>query len=814
MAGASEWLEEGIASIPTRSEATFTQLWDDERLEYQNGSRGGDSVDRANARLASSTLERHLQLLIVLPDDLHQRPPLLFGGALISQWWDRKALELPSGNVLYFGTTVGIREHLSRVRVGWLQLSDVFPQSRASSSEATPRRLKGGVSYDDSALPEVVCAYSPSEPSALLEAYRPTWIAIDCGNQRDIRWLPQLLAEARARRIPVIAWSHNPLSEVPRHFEATSHGQVIRWPFDFPVEFGPTIEPIVVEVADDDLLQLLQGAYRSLAKASAASTGERLVSDALNITWRIQRQLEQLTVPFDLFESETSNHWGMQSTRRLIGGAQRFTSELGASHQSVALSLSEALSLHEQIVDGFSASNPPLWDALSRLCVEDDTTDGNRQIVFSSRARKQMFSLALLSRYNISEDDLSELGISLTSLTEMKTTFPARSPDPVFTSDSALLASLPSTSLSASMLPLMSFKTLDVLLLPFQTSALSKWIAGLRTSLSASPTAARAVIEARSGSMPSGTNPPDKAPLTLGHGRRIALGTGQIVKAKDSRPLVPSLNVVSELSWYMDISEEDEAGVGGTPGLQVDEEQVWVSEAIEIHVTDGWRGFFAPEDRLNVVVESGTQRRTEERFVRSLREGDRVLVIHGQKRQSLYELVISRVHNHPAMEIHLALIGKWQEELAQSFRARRRTGWTYQDVLTKIRKQGSQISSTQTIRLWVLGQVLAPEDPKDLLRLARTMDMRFVEQYHSRINVAAQRIRGLHIGLSIRLNRWLKAQVTNISEEDFEVFDDELGLSFQDFRDSLGIHTVESVLAVSGLFLRDSLGSFHREQTT
>ena len=813
MVRASEWLKNGIASIPTRSEATFTQLWDDERLEYQNGSKGGDSVDRANARLASSTLERRLQLLIVLPDDLHQRPPLLFGGALISQWWDRRALGLPAGKVLYFGTTVGIREHLSRVRVGWLQLSDVFPQSRASPSEANPRRLKGVVSYDGTALPEVVCAYSPSDPSGLLEAYRPTWIAIDCGNQRDIRWLPQLLAQARARSIPVIAWSHNPLSEVPRHFEANSRGQVIRWPFDFPVEFGPAVEPIVVEVIDDDLLQYLRDAYRRLAKASAASTGERLVSDALSITWRIQRQLEQLTVPFDLFESETSNHWGMQSTQRLIGGAQRFISELGASHQSVAESLSEALSLHEQIVDGFSASNPPLWDALSRLCLEDGAIDGNRQIVFSSRARKQMFSLALLSRYNISEDDLSELGIRLTSLTEMKTTFSARSPDAVLTSDSALLASLPSTSLNASMLPLMSYKTLDVLVLPFQTSALSKWVADLRTSLSASPTAARAVIEARSGSMPAGANPPDEAPLPLGDGRRIALGTGQIVKAKDSGPLVPTLDVVSELSWYMDSSEEDEAAAGGSPGLQV-EEQVWVSEAIEIHVADGWRGFFAPEDKLNVVVQSGTRRRTEERFVRSLREGDRILVIHGQKRQSLYELVISRVHNHPAMEIHLALIGQWQEELAESFRARRRTGWTYQDVLTKIRDQGSHISSTQTIRLWVLGQVLAPDDPKDLLRLARTMDMRFVEQYHSRINVAAQRIRGLHIGLSLRLNRWLKAQVTNISEEDFEVFDDELGLSFQDFRDSLGIHTVESILAASGLFLRDSLGSFQREQTT
>ena len=423
----------GVASIPTRSEATFTQLWDDERLEYQNGSKGGDGVDRANARLASSTLERVLQLLIVLPDGLHRRPPLLFGGALISQWWDRRARGLPAGNVLYVGTTVGIREHTSRVRVGWLQLSDVFPQSKASAG-ASPRRVRSVASSDGSALPEVVCAYSPSDPSALLEAYRPNWIAIDCGSQRDIRWLPQLLGQARAWRIPVIAWSQNPLSEVTRYFEDASHGQVIRWPFDFPEDSGPTIEPIVVEVTDERLMQPLRDAYRSLAKASAANTSGRLVADALRISWRIQRQLEQMTVPFDLFESETGHYWGMQSTRRLVAGAQRFISEIETYHESVAVNLSEALSLHEQVMDGFSASHPPLWDALSRLCLEDGTTDGQRRVVFSSRARKQMFALALLSRYNISEDDLSELGISLTSLTEMNTKSFARSPDAEWTS--------------------------------------------------------------------------------------------------------------------------------------------------------------------------------------------------------------------------------------------------------------------------------------------------------------------------------------------------------------------------------------------
>lgn len=807
----SDWMVESIASLPTTSEATFAQLWDDNRIKFQNGSNASDEIDRANARLASSTLERRLQLLIVLPDESQQRAPLLFGSALVSQWWNRRVQGLPAGKVIYFGTTIGIREHLSRVRVGRLQLSDVFPQSKASSGSANHGKVQKTPLADNPSLPEVVTAYSPSDPYSLLESYRPVWIAIDCGSEGHIRWLPQLLVQARAEGIPVIAWSHNPLSEVTRYFEAAGQGQVIRWPFALSTISGPSINPIVVEVNDDDIMFLLQSAYRNLARATASSMKGRLLGDALNIAWRIQRQLEQLTVPFDLFESEANNYWGIQSIRRLVSGTQRFLSELRLANSPIVESLAETLSCHEQVIEMFQDGSPPLWDALSQLCIEDTNAAGDQQIVFSSKARKQMFSLALLSRFNISEDDLSQLGVSLSSLTELKDRSFAQSPNSIARSGSALLAGLPSIRLSAKMMPLMSLQALGVLILPFQENALFKWVRGLRNSLDASPANTKAVIEARAGRIQPYETPKANPTLILGQSRRLTLGTSQVLKTKARTPIVPELDAAAEVSWYMDDYDEQEYEIGSTGSLQNEVEDVWIHEAIEIQATGGWHGFFAPEEKLNVILEIGAGRRTEERFVRSVRAGDRILIIHGQKRQSLYDLVISRVHNHPAMEIHLALIGKWQEELAESFRARRREGWTADDVLARIQEHGSLITSTQTIRLWVLGQVLAPEDPKDLLRLAKSMDMQFVEMYHARINNAARRIRGLHRGLSTRLNRWLKEQVSNAVDADLEIFDDELGLSFQDFRDSLEVHTVERSESVNGIFLRERLGTFERE---
>jgi hypothetical protein len=90
------------------------------------------------------------------------------------------------------------------------------------------------------------------------------------------------------------------------------------------------------------------------------------------------------------------------------------------------------------------------------------------------------------------------------------------------------------------------------------------------------------------------------------------------------------------------------------------------------------------------------------------------------------------------------------------------------------------------------------------------MEMSFVNQYHTRINRAAQRIRGLHRGLSIRLNRWLRERATGASDSNFEVFDEELGLSFQDFRDSLALLRVEGITRVSGPFLWHTLGTIER----
>ena len=817
---ASQWLQQAVGTIPLRDENVLIRLVDQKRLIYTNGSKSADLVDRSNAHLATSTLERNLRLLVVFPDDSAHRPPLLFATALVSQWLDRKNRGQGPGKVIYFGTTIGIRQHLSQARVGTVLLDSVFSQFNPSSRTGTAGRYRSTSASGSSELPEVICAYSPAAAVTLVKEFGPDWVAIDCGKEARIRWLPELLQHARKLQIPVIAWSHNPLSEAIRDFEQLGEAEVIRWPFHLSSSSNLEITPLLVEAPDGRFEDCLRDAYLLLSKATAQHSSGRLTTDALRIAWRLQRSLEQLSVPLGLFEKEADHSWGIQRITKLLTGTQRFIEALPSGGRKLSAQLSDALSFHEQAVRLLHDTEPPLWEALTQLCVEERPTDDKFLIVFPGPARKQMFALALLARFNITEGDLNEIGIQLVPLNDLHDKILIKTDSSSLSNvheavqgSSAIWTALPSAALSPRMLPLLSRGGFDVLIYSYQISALAKRVNEWNLGLSFSTTAVEKVVSTRSGKAPSAASLSRSPTVALGDTRVFSVTTGKAEGSHTTSPVVAPLDEAAEIRWLLGEDEVLELEPPAAVNFQDQDEVAWTKEALEIRLSGGWHGLFALDATLNVVMNGTDGKQVKEQYVRSIRVGDRILFIHGQKRQSLYELIISRVHNHPAVEIHLALISKWQEELAQSFRTHRAEGWTVEDVLTHIQNKGSSISSPQTVKLWLSGLILAPQDPKDLVRLAEAMELPFVKQYHTLINRAAQRIRGLHRGLSIRLNNWLREQTAGGGGTSLQVFDEELGLSFQDFRDSLAVLTVEEITEAVGPFLWHSLGTLERGQS-
>jgi len=280
------------------------------------------------------------------------------------------------------------------------------------------------------------------------------------------------------------------------------------------------------------------------------------------------------------------------------------------------------------------------------------------------------------------------------------------------------------------------------------------------------------------------------------------------------------LDAAQELARLFEYDEDDELSEVTTATrehlaeISPQAKNAWTDIAIVLQLEGGWQATFSDDDTVQIIVGS-SDIHIEERYIRSIRQHERILFIIGQRRQNLYDLIVARVHAHPAIELHLAMIRRWHEELPKAFDIwKNQHGGNLELLLIALQKQGSLLTSTQTLRLWLSGVVLCPEDEDDLRRMGQILNMAFVRANYRAIDKAAQRLRNIHRALARRLNRWLQQEATSALREgkpDTFVLDKELGLTFSDFRDSLLILRIESIRRCQGLFLRSNFGQLERE---
>jgi hypothetical protein len=262
--------------------------------------------------------------------------------------------------------------------------------------------------------------------------------------------------------------------------------------------------------------------------------------------------------------------------------------------------------------------------------------------------------------------------------------------------------------------------------------------------------------------------------------------------------------LIDELNPEVDSNPIADSEIEGTADSVIGSESAFVDKALMIRFREGYEVIFNLIDKIQLVVTMPRGKDLQERSVRSLKPGDVVLFINGQHRQSLYDLIISRVHDHPTFALHISLIERWQDELVSCYKKAR---LPLADILSQMRAKGSQLQTETAIRFWLWGQVMCPSDSKDLQRISDILNMPFVQQYYPQIDKAARRLRGIHISLARKLNAWLEQEAFSSGKQSFnEIVDAELGLEFKDFQEALMILTVDSIKEENGLFLISDLG--------
>ncbi|OWP57533.1 MAG: hypothetical protein B2I17_00100 [Thermoplasmatales archaeon B_DKE] len=831
------WIYENLSKISSYKDDVFS--WLKNSLMYEG--KYLDEIDGFTTLLFKASIDARDQLITVLPDNLDARSALILSAILILKWVDYSKLSNRGRKVLYFDTKVGIRQRLSKTKLGGSKINfdDLFPQIHLSERKSIKSEYEDDDIWDVY-LPIVVCSYSPVDPKQTIRGYSPDWIAVNCGDAPKIEWLEPLFQYALEEKIPAVAWTSNPFFEGLQRLREHEF-PIFNWPNSFfkngnvHDKFSEIhgVKPLFIKGAIESILL---SAHRNLMRASRIAES-RLSKDACLIGWNLLRSMEVLSVPSSIYEAEVYSHWGLKSINSLSTAFSHFTDILEDEDPNFYIILKEIRSSLIEFKDYLDTSPPPFWHALLEIIEKSRNSHIRTDIIFPSKGRKDIFFRALLARKNFSDEDLENYGIRILSLKQYRENRGRFEVSSVNLTDGKLtyqeglknqriLVGFPSITLTPNLDTILLEDSLSILLYNFQDSALSKqiikWNELLNPKLQKNLEVVKRYIN---------TDLPEVEDIE---------NTGQIIKVDPEYIEIPDSSFVSNRNAEtmvfepIDPIDEIEAILRYQEGEDTEQQyiekaiptldyqdngELWVEEALEVHFNDGWKCLFASDDKAQVLFETPNGRDKDLRYVRSLKIGDEVLFIYGENRKSLYDLMISRIHGIPAIETHLSMILRWQEDFVKALRIKSVTleykGFnTFEKLLVKMVGRGSQITSVQTFQVWFKGQVIAPEDPEDLRRLAEELDMKFVYRNYHAINAAARRIRDLHRKLSLALNKWLVESSVNIVENNIDIYksiDDKLGLTLQDFKDSIMVLRVNSIKVLGGPFYKDSLGKLEKE---
>lgn len=174
--------------------------------------------------------------------------------------------------------------------------------------------------------------------------------------------------------------------------------------------------------------------------------------------------------------------------------------------------------------------------------------------------------------------------------------------------------------------------------------------------------------------------------------------------------------------------------------------------------------------------------------VRSLSVGDQVVFFDGDGRKDLLAKVIEVAGEVPALAVAAAWVAHWRRVLAAAYR---RFG-TYSALAAALAREGCTVQ-TQTVRLWVVGVTIGPDDDQDVRRLGVVMDDPALRDTYAEVYRAFRSLRGAHVRLGQRLAdmaRRVAPAAAGGALQDDEVVDERSGLTVADFRESVEVLTV------------------------
>lgn len=183
---------------------------------------------------------------------------------------------------------------------------------------------------------------------------------------------------------------------------------------------------------------------------------------------------------------------------------------------------------------------------------------------------------------------------------------------------------------------------------------------------------------------------------------------------------------------------------------------------------------------------------------RSLHSGDVVICMDSDGRSGLFARVVDLASDQPEMRYLNVLQQRWVEAvdaLAHHFTVNGRV--VYSAVLRALQENGAKITSQLTVRSWISGQIMGPEDRTSIEAVGKVISSDALVQGTREIDSALRRIRAIRRGLGRRLSSVIRKTFQYSMDGDSHgsdsLLDEHLALPLNELLDSIDFARIDGI---------------------
>lgn len=174
--------------------------------------------------------------------------------------------------------------------------------------------------------------------------------------------------------------------------------------------------------------------------------------------------------------------------------------------------------------------------------------------------------------------------------------------------------------------------------------------------------------------------------------------------------------------------------------------------------------------------------------------GDELMFLDDDAHKTLMSKVLEVAELVPALAVAGGWTTRWRSALIGAYRA----AGSYTTLARQLARLGCRVQA-QTVRLWVIGVTLGPDDPEDVHRLGLLTSDQVLLAAHQEVSRAMRTMRSAHVRLGRRLadlTRHIGPPSGAGPQSGDELVDEVSGLTAADFESAVSVVPVQAVTAI------------------